>query len=233
MEIIEDNNLINEVREGILNPKRKRQLKRVKAVKTERVSFKARLMTVMVLSIIGIVTITALGVKSLQGINNWWDGHYFAFDRLEVSLPRIRVEAREPQTLMVPVVTTSNINVSKTQLTEEEKVSVMKNSGYYKVLAGIRLLESSNNAIGDGTGHHVDCAKVGMSNEFGYDALDNFCFGSFEESVEIVSKWVEDNLDKMSLNSALCKYSTGRTEDVCEYAKNYHALDKAGKLASN
>src|SRR3990167_1052375 len=204
----------------------------IQRFKLTGVAFNTRQKFVIVMSVAvsGILVITSMGVNALQALDNWWDRHDLNFYSLKVEMPRVEVVGREPREIIIPVISTGEV-VNRTILTEDEKKEVMINSGYYKILAGIRIIESSNNAEGDGTGHHVDCNKVGMSNEFGFSALDDFCFANFEESVEIVTAWLEDHLNEMNLNEALCVYNQGIRTSICEYAKNYHNLDNAGRLA--
>jgi hypothetical protein len=70
-----------------------------------------------------------------------------------------------------------------------------------------------------------------MTNEFGYRALDDYCFKSFDESVSTVTAWFETKLKTYSLNESLWLYAIGNASSTCQYAVNFAKLDSDGKLA--
>lgn len=114
-----------------------------------------------------------------------------------------------------------------------EKIAEKKESGEVlsanypnmeDVIDKIHLLES-----GRGTapkGHHLTCKTLGLSNEFGYGALDGYCFNSYEESVKAMNMWFRLKFeDGFSLKEALCIYNTGLSKNgTCEYATNFDNL---------
>lgn len=211
----------------------KKGKKKVKKVKKVSVNYKSKILTVLLMGIVGVMVVGLTGTKFILSIKNFNEKMEIKTRPFSLALqtPAVWTEPREPEYVAVSngIVLASN----NTVLTEAEKVSIISKSDYPKIIAGIRMLESSNNSQRDQTAHHVDCQKVGMTNEFGFRALDNYCFSTFEESVKTVNDWFDTNLVKYNLNQSLCRYATGQATDVCEYSKNFHALEKQGKLASN
>lgn len=172
-----------------------------------------------------ILLIGSTGVFAIRWFSGWSEKYYIAKQefKMEVTMPKVWVAQKEPQIIYLAVVSsTSNPSVN---LTEEQKKEVIAKSGYGKILSGVRMLESTNNSQANPTAHHVDCDKVGSTNEFGYGALNDTCFGSFEESVQTVANWFDRELQTKTLNQSLCYYNTGTALDVCTYAKNFASLD--------
>jgi len=212
----------------------KKGVKKVKKEqKTHKTNFKTKILTILVTGVMTIGVLGTTGTKLAMSIKNFNNTMEIKSQPLDIDIqwPGIWAEPKEPEYVAVSngIILASN----NTVLTEAEKVNIISKSDYPKIIAGIRMLESSNNSRRDQTAHHVDCQKVGMTNEFGFRALDNYCFSTFEEAVKTVNDWLDTNLVKYNLNQALCRYATGQATDVCEYSKNFHALDKQGKLASN
>ena len=88
-----------------------------------------------------------------------------------------------------------------------------------KVLDYIHMQESTRGQ--NTTGHHVYCKSIGGSNEYGYGALDNYCFGSYEESTIYLADYVQSLIDRYGLKEALCIYNTGLSKGgKCEYVRN-------------
>lgn len=223
-----------DVLDSLRNPKKYLPKKPKKVAKKARFSLKQKFFGMMILGTLAIELIMLGGIRLARGVNNFFEVHYLAFHKIvevKTSWP-VSVEKKEEIVVYVPV--EGNIAASGTNLTQEQKEEIVANSDYPKVIAGIWMLETTQGRGGndnDPTNHQSNCEKVGASNEFGYDPHGKTCFGSFQESVEYVNKWVDEHLGKLSLNQALCTYNTGRATDTCAYAQNYMALVKEGKLA--
>lgn len=198
-------------------------------------SFRQKVYLILFISISGIGLLTSGVVNTIIAAERFNDTVDIKTRPLDINVqtPAVWLEKRQKEVIYVAVNNGKTIDPVKEELTEEDKVELMRNTGYYKILSGIRILESSDNAYGDGTGHHVDCNRVGMSNEFGFDALSDYCFSSFEESIEVVTAWIEKHLSQMNLNQMLCFYNTGTASDVCAYSRNFHLLREDGRLANS
>lgn len=200
------------------------------------ISTRAKFISIFVGGLGGICFVLWLGIVSAERTNQFFDTHYFAFHKvleIKTSFP-LTIEKRDPIVVYVPVVTDLKKIENSKQLTYEEKVELVKKSDYPKILTGIWTLETTRGKgrnDNDPTNHQSNCAKAGMSNEFGYDPAHGTCFASFAESVEIINRYIDENINKMSMNQLLCFYNIGKAVDTCSYAVNFHALDSQGKLA--
>lgn len=83
------------------------------------------------------------------------------------------------------------------------------------------MLEST---FGKGDG----CRAKGKFNGFGFGQPDSkmekgegACFNTFEEVVQKVDNWFTENLAKMNIKEALCRYNTGSQISNCDYVQRY------------
>lgn len=155
----------------------------------------------------------------------WFDNNRLVFTRpveIKFNTP-LRVEARTVQQVVMPVVI-GNVNLVSEHLTKEDKVAIVKASRLSGLTDGIWSLETNR---GDAPqGHHKYCESLGMTNEFGYGALDKVCFTTFQESVDTVTKWLEKNLENKPISETLCFYNKGTDERDCEYYISWRALNQ-------
>ena len=201
-------------------------------IDTTKLTLGQKFLTIALIGFCGLLLVGFGSISAIKSFSEWSQNHYVATQSFDyrITWPRVWIATREPKITYVQVAGSA---YEAKELTENEKKEIIAKSGYGKILSGVRMLESTNNTQRDQTAHHVDCEKVGASNEFGYDALNDTCFSTFNESVQTVSKWFDDKLKTLSLNASLCLYNTGRATDVCTYAKNFAALDEQGQLAVN
>jgi hypothetical protein len=209
-------------------------------------SLKTRLYLVLIFCSVVIMGLASFGTWSILQIQKFTDEWYFAgHDVVDVksqsgyknysftftlSWPLTK-EKKEDKVTYIPVAVGDKV-VKAEALTQEEKERIVDASGYSKIVRGIWILETNKGQNTVDSAHHNDCSKVGMTNEFGYRALDNYCFGSFEESVATVTDWIETQLKGKTLSAALCFYAKGTADSTCDYAIKFSQLDKDGKLAS-
>lgn len=188
-------------------------------MKMHKLNFKpARKRSIVLgVSTIAISTI-ALSIIGLMQLNAWFDSHRLVFHQVvEVKVnPLITIEDRRVKS---PVVK----QAAKPQ--EKKEVALIKPAEAaapddIKLLAQfVRFRES-----GSGTapsGHHIACAGRGMTNEYGYDPQDDFCFPDQQTAEATVEKWFSEHLEKMSLAQALCTYNTGQALTDCQYYQDY------------
>lgn len=121
-----------------------------------------------------------------------------------------------PEPTEVAEVKIETVQKSNKKLTKKE---IVMNSKYPTKIDKIHQIES--NRGNSNSGHHKYCESIGKSNEFGYAALDKFCFDSFEDSVIAVESWFDIELVSKNLEEALCYYNTGRAVEGCTYALTY------------
>lgn len=192
-----------------------------------------KLAVVLTTSIFGIIGATFGGYRVLEDTNTFFQKKYFEFHpfveidegesenifTFKMNKP-VTIENLSGREILVPVLTTKEIRDDRV-LTLEEKSNLVSSTKFGEVLDGIWTLESTRGA--NTSGHHKYCDAIGMSNEFGYGALDKFCFHSFQESVEYLSERIESDLMDKSLTETLCYYNTGRVGD-CDYAIAYKSL---------
>lgn len=230
-------------------PKAITEMPFVKDLTPRHGALRAKFALIFFLGFSAIATITTAGIQSVLSFQRWHDNWYFAeHNILEVkdesgyknkavkftfSLP-VTVEKRE-KVVVRGYGTISGTSSPQTikVLTQEEKERVVAYSGLSKIVRGVWILETGKGTNTNESAHHNECTSVGMTNEFGYRALDDYCFETFEDSVSRVTEWFEAELKTKSLNNALCYYSMGKNISTCEYAISFAKLDVDGKLASN
>ena len=188
-----------------------------------------------------IVYVGLQGILEFQEWNeNWYlarhplvqtvveDGYKSSSFKVTINRP-LTVEKQPDRTVYMAVMSGSTATTAKTI---ENKEQILASSELSGIVKGVNILESNQGKNTNPTAHHNDCTKVGMTNEFGYRALDNYCFNSFQESVDTVTAWFKEQLKTKNLSEALCFYATGRATSTCDYAVNFAKLDNDGKLAS-
>ena len=235
---------------GIENKKEVELVEDRNATKTYSRGLKMRFGTLFAVCSLTIAFIAYIGLQGLLEFQAWNEDYYLARHQLietkgengyksssfKVTVNRpLTIEKQPDRTVYMPVASDGNeikLVVNK-PLTQEEKESIVNKSGYSKILRGIWMLETNKGGNTNQSAHHNECSKVGMTNEFGYRALDDYCFETFEDSVERVTEWFDGELKTKSLNSALCYYATGKATSTCNYAISFVKLDQDGKLASN
>lgn len=227
----ENANILAEIRKEVEDRERMKGRKPKKVIKQKKNSFKVKAYGILGTGVVSIIAVGFIGINGINLVSEFTQRKEIKTQpfKVEVQMPRVYIQDKEP--LYVPVSGGVVLTKANEKLDEKGKEEIIRNSDYSKILAGIRMLESSNNSQRDQSAHHVDCAKVGMSNEFGYRALDDYCFSTFEESVKVVSEWIDKHINSMGVNNLLCLYSGGNAVDTCNYSVNYHELDKQGSLA--
>lgn len=104
-------------------------------------------------------------------------------------------------------------------LSYQDKETIIKEyASYPKLVRNFWAMESSKGKNTDRTAHHIECRKKGQTNEFGFAALDDVCFDSFEESVIAVDSWIAKELETKSVNELFCYYRYGKATNSCDYA---------------
>lgn len=131
------------------------------------------------------------------------------------------VKERQAQQVLVPVTVGGSIQPKET-ITEKAKEDIVTESRLSGLVDAIWNLESTRGQAG--SGHHKYCESIGMTNEFGYGALDKVCFNTFKESVDAVTTWLEKNLESKPISETLCFYNKGTNERNCDYYINYRRL---------
>ena len=222
---ISDMNILDELQ----HPKRKRT-KKLKVEGDTGMSFRAKMALVFIWCVVAISAITLVGVKTIVSLNQFFDENVFAYHKMvEVKLQApITIEKREAKVEYIKV---KDTNVASKILTQKDKDKFIASLNFPKLVRGVHILESNNGTNSNPKAHHNECNNLGLTNEFGYRALDNYCFTSFEESAKTVDKWFDEQLQTKTLSEALCFYATGKANSTCDYAQNYKALEKSGALA--
>lgn len=191
------------------------------------------LIAVIAVSILAVlILLAAIALETLRGISSWFDNNTLAFNnpvRFEIEFkPLIAVVAREKVKVdRVFVDKQSHQAINPENLTQENKEQIIKASGFSDAIEGIWNLETSKGKAPEG--HHKDCEELGLTNEFGYGALDNVCFDSFQQSVDVVNAWLKKNLETKSLSETLCFYNKGTNESDCDYYRNFRTVAQLTK----
>lgn len=131
----------------------------------------------------------------------------------------------EPEVIVIEVVSASvgDVVPAATQDTtnlDEEKVSEETTPpSVGSIVDKIHILESSA-----GKNNFSKCKAQGLYNEFGYGVYgDNFlCFERGEDR-KAVEKWFIRELSNLTIQEAVCKYNTGKT-DNCPYFQKFQSL---------
>lgn len=69
----------------------------------------------------------------------------------------------------------------------------------------------------DPTALHMYCRNKGMTNEFGFMPADKHCFETFEQSVERVNRWFDQEAKGLDIAVAFCWYSGYGKVPKCSY----------------
>jgi hypothetical protein len=210
--------------------KPKKRGRKLKLMEDTGMTFKHKMILVFIWGSVAITGLTLLTVKTMVSVNRFFDENTFAYHKMidvKLQLP-VTIEKRSPEVIYVKV---SAEGKTSKELTQKEKEVAIQKSSYSKILTGIWILETEKGSNKNKDAHHNECNNLGLTNEFGYRALDNYCFNSFTESVEAVDKWIDEQLQTKTVSEVLCYYSSGKVESTCAYAQNYKALEKSGGLA--
>lgn len=205
-----------------------------KATKPNKGGIKGKLVTLGITSIVTIALMGFIVDSSLAWYTNWESKYYVAKHRvvetgsdkrsvsIRLSLPAtVETKEKTVQVSVLPVDAKAQEGVYK-EPTDKEKEEIISKSDNPRIIRNIWNLETKKGKALDG--HHIDCRKANMTNEFGYAALDKLCFSSFEESVATVDKWINERIDTNSLNQLLCLYNQGIATDTCTYAVNFQSM---------
>jgi len=108
---------------------------------------------------------------------------------------------------------------------EVQEVESMTTS---KTVAGlvkaIHKLESSQGRNKAGLAGY--CESLGKTNEYGYNASNNYCFDTPEEAEARVTRWVDEHLKQFNGDVArtLCFYNLGESQVNCKYYQLFLGL---------
>lgn len=214
--------------------KSKRKLKLEEDVKP-LVSFRSKMFFLFIGCLLFIELISIGGINLMFALNDHFAKYEYVrtkvvdFDKLSSAFSwGIERKEREPEISYVKV---NDTKVASKIITQKDKDTFISTLNFPKLVRGVHILESNGGTNKNPKAHHNECANLGMTNEFGYRALDNYCFNSFEESAKAVDKWFDEQLKTKTVSESLCYYSMGKVESTCEYAQNFSKLDKDGSLA--
>ncbi len=216
---IEDKNLLNDIREEMRNPKPKEIKKQPSKLKSILIKL-GLIVTVLVIDTILIIILI---------------GRVVAYCKLIDVRVQIPIQAKLVPVLTVAWVetkeeapTSPNQGGQEKRKTPEEKDAIIQYYGLYKIVKTISILESNNGT--NPQGHHTECSNDGKYNDFGYfpNGDRSFCFDSYEENVEAVTKMFYKNLQTMTLPQALCYYNEGAPGGLirsdCDYSRNFYKI---------
>lgn len=225
------------------------EVKQIKAPEVVKNKLRKKFVVLGAVGCIGISSVLALGIVDANKTSKHFEEYYWATHKVidiehgyksttvTFSMP-ITVEKRVKEDVLYPTVaakmTVIGNDVEKKELTLAEKKEVVKNSKYPFIISGIWMNETTQGKgrnDNDPTNHQSNCAKAGLSNEFGYDPQHNTCFKSFEDSVAYIDNYIDEHLKDLSVNQTLCVYNIGKAIDNCTYVQNFRMLDQSGKLA--
>ncbi len=228
------------------------KMEQIKEVMTPEAALRVKFGMIAGLGLASLSFVLGIGMVAAEKTNEYFSKNYLQEHKiielnrgyknvgLTFSMP-ITIEKRVPLAVLSPVVATK-MNVIDTkdgeavhkELTLEAKKQIVKNTKYPFIISGIWMNETTQGKgrnDNDPTNHQSNCAKAGLSNEFGYDPQHNTCFESFEESVAFLDKYIDEHLKTLSVNQTLCVYNLGKATDTCAYVQNFRSLDQSGKLA--
>lgn len=229
---VSDMDILKSLRE----PKKRVRAKKALKQGGYKLSLRAKFALIFIFTVAGIEASVLIGAKTMLTVNDHFNKYEYVrtpivdFEKI-ASAFSVGFERKEREPFVAYVKVADDKAVSSKALTHDEKIAFVKSSNYSKIISGIWMLESNRGKNGTADAHHNDCSRVGMTNEFGYRALDNYCFNSFEESVKTVDKWIDEQLKTKTVSSLLCYYATGKATDTCSYAQNFQKLDNSGSLA--
>lgn len=171
------------------------------------ISNKAKAITALTL----ILLVTGELVASVWAFNLWSKTHTI---QSPLRNPIIEIAEAKEKPELKPI----------DEITGQTKLEVIREAGFAEPIEKMWKLESSEGLAPNG--HHQDCNRIGKTNDFGYfkGGNRNYCFNSFEESVQEVDNWLGEQLQRYTLGQALCYYNTGLVLDNCEYYENYQTL---------
>lgn len=191
---MEDNNLLNEIKQDYEKAKKKPRKKVEKKKKLDIRQYFTRVFILAVLFVTGVA-------YGLERYVDWRAGHEWQFPAQWIGLVR-KIE-RETINPVVNVET-------KSILTNQEVVDA---SRHPEELNMIWKLESGKGTNENPEALHNYCKSKGETNEFGWGGMQNMiCFKTFQESVDRVSQW----LDVMEAEM-YCYYATGQKVTDCSY----------------
>jgi|GEM_PF-4456523 len=99
----------------------------------------------------------------------------------------------------------SSVAGQSAKLSNEEKI--IYSYPHADIIDRIWNNETSKGKATDPTGINVKCAKRGLTNEFGFDPQDNYCFTTFTVAVARVNAWFDTCLSNHTLAACLETYS--------------------------
>lgn len=205
---MQEKTLLEEIREDIKNPKPKETA----PTKKKRKYTAQKLIALMLL--IALVSIEAIAIF-------WCVWAWGQYNILNVRSPLIM---QSPVVWNKKQVEAQEARIKPEPIDPKTKQEIIYGGGYGDIVSKFHILESGGGTAPEG--HHRECEQQGKSNEFGYFAGGNrnFCFETFEDSVEEISRWLESNLNEMPLPIVVCYYNTGVVKSDCEYLQSYNAL---------
>ena len=150
----------------------------------------------------------------------------WSFIRISAFYDAYKVEFRSPIELKWPVIIIPRPTQApiKKPIEEQKKDAyvpltpemIVYSSKYPDFIDHIWFRESGRGTNINPNALNVYCKKKGMSNEFGFYPQGNWCFPSFQASVERLEKWYEDNSD-LTDNQKLCYYNGAGKVNQCAY----------------
>lgn len=182
-----------------------------------------------------VLFLVAAGVQYIiSGISSWFDQYRI------VSHQILEVKISSPFTIeprMVSPVVTPEASASAMPKPEEQSsvkgiklasVKAQEPSLIDQLASYIHLAESTRGKAT--TGLAVTCRGKGMSNEYGYRALEGFCFDNEAQAIDTVKDWLYRSLQVRGVPETLCRYNTGHAVEDCEYANTFLELLADGKI---
>jgi hypothetical protein len=187
------------------------------------IPFRIKFIAIVILLVITL----GFGIKALEFINGFFEGHRFVFHPvIEVKLsPPFTIEGRK---ILSPLPVEAE-QKDATGGAEERQLETMENKrpevalasspDFKQLVAFVHFRESNNGTAPKGL--HVTCREKGMSNEYGYAAGQGFCFADAATAYQKVYNWFNKNATELGIPQALCKYNNGQPLSDCEYYKDY------------
>lgn len=150
----------------------------------------------------------------------------WSFVRISAFYDAYRVEFHVPVEFRWPVVILPRPNQPPVRKPVEEQKKdayvpltpkmIVYSSKYPEFIDHIWFRESGRGTNTNPNGLNMYCKSKGMSNEFGFYPQGNWCFPSFQASVERIEKWYEDN-SELTDNQKLCYYNGAGKVNQCAY----------------
>jgi hypothetical protein len=205
--MIEDNNLLNEIREDMKVAKKTKKAKKVEPeVKKKGVSFWTKLKRIFLI----LVVTTGVALYAGEWYADWRAGHEWQFPTKWIGF------FREIQGATNQTASAEGVKV----LTDIETLEQYKLS---PVLKTLYFLESTS-------GQKDGCKDEGKFNGFGYAQNTSTwkCYDSFADVAERVNEWFEDRLSTNGndLIEAVCLYNTGFAGQLScgDYSANFFSV---------